>query len=436
MAQIKKNWKANLGNWTFIQSLLDTGTLLCLTEQERSTLQTFLRPAYWRTRWIDAPDKDVLEAFCAEIERKLMEDCTLSLVQIGCTINLVLNGVIISTMPFDGEACSMLGGADGEGSGDYELEAQSEDIEDKKTELFSGAMALVKFCSEAVIDFFAAIDAEIELGLAATVWMEAVPGLDLSPAYEVLQAADSLNDMLRSAFLSSDTPIWREQESCRIMCWCVNNNFTFDVSVIDKWRDWLGDFPLEFPEQGYSTIVQVMTNRALLNRFALGMNDDDEDWLILCDECDDIFGSLTFDDEENDLEYTIEYGEVGDIGNPDDGLMGAEWHEAPWHYGRQATVLVDLGEDVHVKVVRFDWQYDNFPNGECSRRIYLLDEEEEVLDSWVETSNEVKNEWHTENEQFDEEGVRFVRVKCLFNSDYSGAQHVYIDNIEVYKQAE
>lgn len=435
MGSPTKRWKAVLGDWTFIQTLLDTGSLLCLTEQERSTLQTFLIPAYWPTRWQNSPGRDVLEAFCAEIERKLMEDCTLSLVQIGCTVNLVLNGVVISSMPFDAEQCELLGGADGKGSGDYELEAQAEEVEDKKTELFSGAMALVKYCSEAVSDFFDAIDAEIELGLAATVWMEAVPGLDMSPANEVLQAADALNDMLRASFLAADTPEWREQESCKIMCWCVYNGFTFDASICDLWREDLYGYGVSFPHQGYWQIVNVLTNRAMINRFALGMNDEDEDWIILCDECYEACGILTFDDVETDLDYEIDMGTVVDNGNPDDCINGEFFASPPTNpYGRKFIITLELPELTTVGKLVWD-SYVVKPGGagpDLARQVEFLDADETVLETWEENSQPPISEWYEEEMQGASiEGVKFVRMTVNYVTQYSGTHEIRADNITV-----
>lgn len=431
----KKDWKANQGNWAFIQTLSSEGSLLCLTEQARSTLQTFLTPAYWPTRWVDNPDRDELQAFIAEIEQNLMEECALQLVQVGCTINLLLNGVVISSMPFNPDACAMLGGSDGEGGGWYELPAQSEAVEDKKTELFSGAMALVKYISEAVIDFFAAIDAEIELAKAVVVWMETVPLLDLSPAYEVLQAADSLNGMLRSAFLAADTPDWREQESCRIMCWCVDNNYTFDKSVIDTWREYLASKGLTYPEQGYWQVVNVMEYRAMLNRFALGMNDGDEDWMVLCDECDVVCGALTFDDVETDLDYEIDYGTIVDNGNPDNCLNAEEWTSEPYEYGRRAEILITLEEPTTVTKIQYDYYHrnDSFPTGHLNRTFYLLDDEEEILATWTISGNTSKQEWINESQTGEAvDDVCFIRMYMAFVCDCPGTREIRADNIQVY----
>ena len=114
-----------------------------------------------------------------------MGDCEVhahTLRQTGCTIELLIDGEVVASVKLDPEKCNVLNqGGDG-----TKIVAPGVTEADKKTALFSGAMALVIYCQEAIIDAFNAIEAEIEIGKAATVWMETVPGLDLSPAHEIL----------------------------------------------------------------------------------------------------------------------------------------------------------------------------------------------------------------------------------------------------------
>jgi len=424
-------WKGVVGDWTHIQGFSGVGKLACLTDQQRQTLLTFIQAAFWRTRWTDAPSEDILNAFMSKLEESLMTDCDymFSIRQRDCYIELLLNGVVVSSFKLDAEECGLLG-AGGEGT---KVVAPGVIEDDKKTALFSGAMALIIYCQEAVIDAFNAIEAEIEIGKAATVWMETVPGLDLSPAYEVLQACDDFNEMLESVFEATDTPEWREEMSCKIMCWCVINNYTFDTTVIDTFRDYLTDQGLSAPDYFYSNFVDVATYKALLDRFSLGMNDEDEDWMVICDDCYSLFGLVTFDDVETDLDYTVTVGTVTDVGNPDDGLEGESWFEAPWTTGRRSLIRVDLGENVDVKMVSFQFNYDNFPGGEINREIRLLNSAEVEVDNWQLTDGPAQTEWITEEHPFEEADVRYVEIEMKFNSNYTGSMWIWSDNIKIYQ---
>lgn len=425
-----KDWKAVQADWTHVQTFGATGKLACLNDQQRQALLTFMQVAYWPTRWQNVPDADTLNAFVSGLEESLMTDCDymFSLRQTGCTIELLVAGVVVSSVQLDAEECGLLN-AGGEGT---KVIAPGATESDKKTALFSGAMALVIYAQEAILDAFNALEIEIELGKAATLWMETVPGLDLSPAYEVLVACDAFNEMLESVFETTDTPEWREEMSCKIMCWCVENNYTFDATIVYKWREYLTDMGISAPDYFYSNFVDLATPKALIDRFSLGMNDEDEDWITLCEDCMEFFGQVTFDDE-SDLDYTLTYGTVELIGNPGNGLQGEDWREHIWDEGKMARMRVDLGEDVHVKGVHFDWNFKNFVGGECSRDIRLLNSAEELLDSWHILQDDPQDMWHTEQQSFDEENVRYVDVWIEQVYDYTGPAWVYIDNVKIFE---
>ncbi len=362
-----------------------------------------------------------------------MGDCevhTHTLRQTDCTIELLIDGELVASVKLDPEKCNLLNqGGDG-----TKIVAPGITEADKKTALFSGAMALVIYCQEAIIDAFNAIEAEIEIGKAATVWMETVPGLDLSPAHEILTACDDFNEMLESVFEATDTPEWREQMSCKIMCWCVENEYTFDASIVDRLREYLTDQGLSAPDYFYSNFVDVATYKALIDRFSLGLNDEDEDWIALCDVCLKFFGQVTFDDAETDLDYEVTFGTVESVGNPDLGLQGAFYTEPPYATGRKAEIRIDLGEDVHVKAVMFDYNYKVFITGELRRIVRLYDNAEVLLDTFDVLDGQPLQEWHTQQADFDEEDVRYVEVELRMISDYTGTQWIYMDNIRVFEE--
>lgn len=430
----KKDWKATVADWTHIQAFGTSGKLACLNDQQRQTLLSFLQVAYWLTRWQNPPDLDTLDAFITGIEDSLMTDCDFmfTIRQTGCWIELVVGAVVVSSFKLDAEKCGLLN-AGGEGT---KVVAPGVIEEDKKTALFSGAMKLVIYCQEAILDAFNAIEIEIEIGKAATLWMETVPGLDLSPAYEVLVACDAFNEMLESVFESTDTPEWREEFSCKIMCWCVENNYTFDASVIDRCRGYLTDMGIAAPDYFYSNFIDVASYKALIDRFSLGMNDEDEDWITLCDDCFEFFGQVTFDAPE-DLDYVLEYGTVESIGNPLLGLKAELWTPPGFTNGRRGHILIDLGEDKTLTAVSFDYKYHSFlPGGEIRRRVQYYNESMELIDIWQSTVYAEHYEWHNTIAGLAGVDVRFVRFGLEFNQNEPGSEfYIYGDNIKIFVPA-
>lgn len=364
-----------------------------------------------------------------------MGDCLVHvhyLRQTDCTIELLIDGVLQTSFKLDAEECGLLN-AGGEGT---KIIAPGEVEEDRKTALFSGAMALVIYCQEAVIDAFNAIEAEIEIGKAATVWMETVPGLDLSPAHEVLMACDDFNEMLESVFEATDTPEWREDMSCKIMCWCVANNYTFDKTIVDEWREYLTDMGIAAPDYFYSNFVDVASYKALIDRFSLGMNDENEDWLILCDECE-ASGICTFDDILTDLPFTFEWGEEGIDGNPDDCAHATEYVSgAPWIYGLQYIVRFELPEPLSVARARWDYYVERAsgPGGEVGWSVRFLDDEEEQIAHWTSHEHPPNEEWVDFSvSEGTVDDVSYIEIRnWMVEANPQLGNKLYMDNFRFY----
>lgn len=438
-------WKGILSDWTHIQGFGTEGKYACLNDQQRQTLLSFVQVAYWRTRWANAPSNDILDAFVAELENDLMTDCsilssgaTFELRQVDCRIELWVDSALVTSVTLDPEKCDLLNKG-GEGT---KIVAPGETAADKKTALFSGAMALLIYCSEAVTDAFNAIEAEIELGKAATVWMETVPGLDLSPAYEVLEACDDFNEMLESIFIATDTPEYREDMSCTILCWCVTNDYTFDASIIDKWREYLTNEGLTPPDYFYSNFVDVATYKALIDRFSLGMNDEDEDWLILCDSCMRVIVWIDFDD---DGAYTfVKYGGYAGyklaivdttFGNPLQSGKSDGWGESPTEYiNAQVCIRVDFDTPQTIVQVSMDCYYVGDIQSNASQSILLYNAADELIDSLYEISSETRGKWnHFDNEVSPvAENVSYAIVS--YGCDHTENEHVilHLDNVIFY----
>lgn len=73
--------KVVVQNWDVIQTWEDTPLLYILSRQQAAALVAVSSDMKWRTRWENAPDKDTLDAFVAEMMFNLMNPITCGMLQ-------------------------------------------------------------------------------------------------------------------------------------------------------------------------------------------------------------------------------------------------------------------------------------------------------------------------------------------------------------------
>lgn len=451
-----RDWKALLCDWPHIQTYGSVGKLACLSDQQRQTILTFLQVAYWDTRWETAPDSDTLNAFVAKIEDKLMADCEITIRQTECEIELLVDGVVVSSFELDGEACPTLKGETGEtgatgAKGDKgdkgdpgedgggfpappEIELTGTDDE-KKTQVFSGCMNLILYLQEKITDFYAAAGAAASAAHAVSEWFHAFPIIEtLSPVDNAIEAADEWLEATLASFEANDTPELREELACELFCIIVQNDYSFDqyawALLLLLWNTKLLENAARIH---YLTCGIFWPYNGLANRYILGLNDGNEDWMLLCDCAGGACGSLTFDAPE-DLSYVLEYGTIEAIGNPLLGLKGELYTPPGWSNGRRAQVLLDLGEDKTLTAVSFDYNYHSFlPGGEIARNVTYYDSAMVQIDTWSSTVYRDHYIWHNTVATLAGVGVRYVRFNLQFVQNNPGSEfYIYGDNILIH----
>lgn len=321
------------------------------------------------------------------------------------------------------------------GSGGTYSKIATGTYDEKRTALFSGALALVEFCSEAIADLYDIFEAAIETSKGLVMWMEMVPGLDLSPAYEIAEAADAIIELGQSLFEGTDTQTWREQEACRIMCLCVANDYGISTGVLDKWRDSLNERFLTPPAAFYYEFTMGCPDRALIDRFVLGTNDGNEDWQLLCDPCAETCGTLTFDAPESDLPYEIVHGTIGDNGNPGDCIRAIEYPDGGYSHGRRLELIITLPADWMVDNLAYDiyWANASMPEGEIRREVTLYSEAMAQLGYWHELGTLPQYEWVADSLSGDEPvaGVRYLKFAARFFCTCPDQRAIRMDNMQV-----
>jgi len=443
-----RNWKAVKSDWEFIDAQPTDGTIACLSLQQRQLLLSFVQVAYWPTRWTGNPDKDELEALVSKIQGALMHECELTIEQDECSIRLLLNGEVISSFELDAKVCDDLkgetgapgpdgaDGEDGRDGGGYpeteppELTGTEDEI---KTQIFSGCMNVINWLEEKIQEFYQAAGAAASAAHAVMEWIDAFPIIEtLNPVDNMIEAADEWLEYGLLTFEANSTEELRQEMACELFCIIVQNDYSFDEYVwslaILLWATKL--IGLNAARPHYFTAVVFWPYQAIANQYILGLNDGDEDWMILCECAGGACGMLTFDSED-DVAYTVQYGSLQQVGNPLAGLE-AEFYSSPPTYpdGRQLECLLELPEDKTLSAVSFDWNYALVTGGgDCGRQVVYYDSSMVEIDSWSSTVARSYNDWHNVVASLSGAGVRYVKVRLSYVCDEDDALHIYLDNI-------
>lgn len=322
-------------------------------------------------------------------------------------------------------------GVDGSTIPAPEIVAPTGTEEEKKTVVFSGAMNIITYIQEKILEFFEAAEFALSTAHAVAEWFHQFPLIEtFSPVDNAIAAADELLEATLAQFEANDTQELREELACEIFCIVVANDYVFDVYT---WNLtlllWSTKLLENLARPHYFTMATFWPFAGLANRYLLGQNDGNEDWQLLCGCETTPCGNVTFDSVD-DLPYTVVYGSIGAVGNPGNGVDGAIWVVPPYATGRRAEVLIDTVEDKNIASLTFSYNYHSFePGGEIHREIILYDAAMVVLAYWPSTVGVAQDVWHLQNVALAASGVRYVRVSARFVCNCVDPTHIWLDNI-------
>ncbi len=453
------NWKATTISWVGMQDFNDDDLQMkFLSQREISILHTALTMFYWPTRWDELGESaDTLSERMSRIDLRLEEDVNFCEYVEEC----------IRDHP--GVKRALQDAIKGSLKGAIQEYLDSECIGNltcDRDELYGYSVALWGYIHQRNVDFLEMLDAATNVYEQMSTLLSFIPGFELLPIDDILQWVANLGEYALDAYNSSYTVAKGQEIECDIMCMAYANgcSVTFgDVyeyliekiggtnapTVVATFAEWvafmaLGVYPSDRIiylwsafQLGMAVIGFEFGDTSGIDNYRIQAlaGEEDDAWELLCDTCVGEIGSVTFDSVD-DLSYTLSYGSVvSAVGNPDNCLEGEEWFEAPFTTGKRAAIKIDLGDDFTVTQVTFDWHYNTFSTGDCARHVRLYDDGDVLLDSWALTDNPDQNTWHNEdNPEFNEADVRYVVVELMFNSDYTGSRHLYVDNIVIIGQ--
>jgi len=319
-----------------IMLLSEDARLYALSEQQISAILSMIVGLHWKTRWENPPSKDEIEAFASETEFNLMNPLDICALIADCieskgdVYNLIVKygGGGQGSYPITTTLGALANGAEnrtffdlGGGSCDYNA-------------VYGACWALTNWLNQNNLDFLEEISAGDMLYQNASKVVSAIPFLNQGSADEILEWTAEVVENILANYTSAITEGYLREISCDFFCIAIENckldlsdvmgYFAGKVSinayattVVDLIGISLGlgaSNPLWFDYFAYLSLSVLAMRSAWLNHRTLdpvymairaGLNDDDPDWSIYCDDCAPDGCFLPFSDLT--LNQTIEF---------------------------------------------------------------------------------------------------------------------------------
>jgi len=324
-------------NWLIQQS--NQGQLYCLSERQQQALLTTLTQMSWSTRWFNRPsDFGEIEQFVAELFLSLTSPVICP--EPGQSVTFRLNGCNLEYSTDGGQTWLALGdvcgpqgpqgepGADGEPGpagpqgetgpagpqgltgatgpagpqgppGNPYTADNPITMPDVGTldNLFGACMEYVNWIAENVEGILLAIQSAGDIFDAFGQANSAIPGWGLLPGDEAFQALGELSEVGLAVFQAIYDPVIQRETACILFCimrdagepYTLTRQTNLDFAAAMALR--IVTQPLNSPYwDGMAKVTGLYTNLAFgtyATEFALGLNNPDPDWSVVCTDCND-----------------------------------------------------------------------------------------------------------------------------------------------------
>lgn len=302
-------WKAHIQDWAELQSY-DHGTyqFVCLSQREAAFLLSAIGVFRWGTRWVNHPGNAAVRDWTDNMARKLMCDpccdAVASCIETDEGIREIIREIIRNE-------------TEGTGTGD--------DIGDNVPELagcdndavWSAVSYLVNYLDTAAVDTFEKIEAATNIVEIAGEWADNIPVLGNVMAF-ALDYLSWLQDSTKEGYLANMTQALKDEYKCDLFCLYKANNCD-GLTLIDLAGYFLGRIGGQLQETFEDLVRFIITGTwtgsqivdamlasmvgmialgegvgfvtipngyySLRSIMAIGANNPDADWSILCDQC-------------------------------------------------------------------------------------------------------------------------------------------------------
>jgi hypothetical protein len=329
MSDIEKAWKGHQFDWTTIaEQTIDKNFYVCLNQREMAMILGALTPTLWRTRWLNLPDTEDLD-WIVQLKAKLLcsngccdgvEECVRDSEGIREIIREIIKETTIEdpTRPLGGDNPA--------------FDGCPPDV------IFGGVTSLVDTLNQSILDTLEiievytnplealnlAFDNNPVTGLLSSRLIETIDWI-ISNVAENYAANYTIG--LRDTYRCDLFCLWKESEDCSLSLADVAQYFQSRVaSAPSPLQDlspligflvggfWSGP---EIVDIMHLLCVAMLTASDRIGwlpigngygvelAIALGANNPDSDWMILCDECVTPEWCYTWDFTANDGGWTV-----------------------------------------------------------------------------------------------------------------------------------
>lgn len=161
--------------------------------------------------------------------------------------------------------------------------------------VWGGVKSVVDYVFTVFNNALDVMEAAADAADAAGDFITGTPGFSYLPPAQAFEGFSVGFGITVAVCRLADTPEVRDILACDLFCKIRAGGDPYNLSdaIIENWVDAINSLSLEFPPQTYSpglgflvAVINLMIGRRYLyQRYALGLNNCDNDWEILCTDC-------------------------------------------------------------------------------------------------------------------------------------------------------